>query len=179
MSENKPTRRDMIESELKKTKAELTIAKHKEAKLRSQIKGMTEKERRHRSIVWGNYGIFAGLVKCGKCSSSMNQRVANSKAKTRILTCAKYNKYGVSHCSQHRLEPDTLYQIVLEQIRSCAALALADETKVIEELRKSYQCDSEEENRRIKAELSEGKRNTTVEIHFHFMKQGSQLTVKS
>ena len=84
----------MIESELKKTKAELTIAKHKEAKLRSQIKGMTEKERRHRSIVWGNYGIFAGLVKCGECGSSV--------------------------------EPDTLYQIVLEQIRSCAVLALAE-----------------------------------------------------
>ena len=51
MSENKPTRRDMIESELKKTKAELTIAKHKEAKLRSQIKGMTEKEQIGRAHV--------------------------------------------------------------------------------------------------------------------------------
>ena len=91
----------------------------------------------------------------------MNQRVANAKAKTRILTCAKYNRYGVAHCSQHRLELDTLYQIVLEQIRSCAALALADETKVIEELRKSCQCDSEEESRRIKAELSEGERRLT------------------
>lgn len=84
-----------------------------------------------------------------------NQRVANSKAKTRILTCAKYNKYGVAHCSQHRLELDTLYQIALEQIRTCAALALADETKVMEELRKSCQCDSEEERRRMKAKLAE------------------------
>ena len=157
-------------------------------------------------------------------------------------------------------------------IRSCAALALADETKVMEELRKSCQCDSEEESRRIKEKLSEldvlisklyedwvagrinetnftrmmekaqgeqetlqkkadmmrecldgaakeqednskwlslirqyadikeldremlhllikeivvhedmseGRRNTTVEIHFNFMKQGNQLTVKS
>ena len=51
-----------------------------------------------------------------------------------------------------------LYQIVLEQIRSCAALALADETKVMEELRKSCQCDSEEESRRIKEKLSESER---------------------
>ena len=85
----------------------------------------------------------------------MNQRVVNAKAITRILTCAKYNRYGVAHCSQHRLELDTLYQIVLEQMRSCAALALADETKVMEELRKSCQCDSEEESRRMKAKLSE------------------------
>ena len=68
MSENEPTRRDMIESELKKTKAELTIAKHKEAKLRSQIKGMTEKEHRHRSIVWGNYGILQGLSNAGNAA---------------------------------------------------------------------------------------------------------------
>lgn len=81
--------------------------------------------------------------------------MGNAEAKTRILTCAKYNKYGVAHCSQHRLELDTLYQIVLEQIRTCAALALADETKVMEELRKSCQCDSEEESRRMKAKLSE------------------------
>ena len=43
-------------------------------------------------------------------------------------------------------------------IRSCAALALADETKVMEELRKSCQCDSEEESRRIKEKLSESER---------------------
>lgn len=55
MSENRQKRKEVIEEELQKTKAELAIAKHREAKLRSQIKGMTEKERRHRSIVWGSH----------------------------------------------------------------------------------------------------------------------------
>ena len=55
MSESKQTRRDVIDVELQKTKAELAIAKHREAKLRNQIKGMTEKERRHRNIVWGSH----------------------------------------------------------------------------------------------------------------------------
>lgn len=55
MSENKLRNRDAIEAELKKTNAELTIAKHRETKLRNQIKGMTEKERRHRNIVWGSH----------------------------------------------------------------------------------------------------------------------------
>ncbi len=44
MSKNKPTHRDVIDAELKKTRAELAVAKHREAKLRNQIKGMTEKE---------------------------------------------------------------------------------------------------------------------------------------
>ena len=55
MSESKQTRSDVIDAELQKTKAELAIAKHREAKLRNQIKGMTEKERRHRNIVWGSH----------------------------------------------------------------------------------------------------------------------------
>ena len=55
MSESKQTRRDVIDAELQKNKAELAIAKHREAKLRNQIKGMTEKERRHRNIVWGSH----------------------------------------------------------------------------------------------------------------------------
>lgn len=55
MSESKQTRRDAIDAELQRTKAELAIAKHREAKLRNQIKGMTEKERRHRNIVWGSH----------------------------------------------------------------------------------------------------------------------------
>ena len=55
MSESKQTRRDVIDAELQKTTAELAIAKHREAKLRNQIKGMTEKERRHRNIVWGSH----------------------------------------------------------------------------------------------------------------------------
>lgn len=55
MSENKLKSMDAIDAELKKTKAELAIAKHREAKLRNQIKGMTEKERRHRNIIWGSH----------------------------------------------------------------------------------------------------------------------------
>lgn len=31
----------------------------------------------------------------------------------------------------------------------------------------------------VHEDMSEGRRNTTVEIHFNFTKQGSQLTVKS
>ena len=55
MSENRVKSKEMIEAELQKTKKELAIAKHRQAKLHNQIKGMTEKERRHRNIVWGSH----------------------------------------------------------------------------------------------------------------------------
>ncbi len=43
MSENKLRNRAVIDAELQKTKAELAIAQHRQAKLRNQIKGMTER----------------------------------------------------------------------------------------------------------------------------------------
>lgn len=55
MSENRQKRKEVIEAELQKTRDELAIAKRRETKLRNQMKGMTEKERRHRNIVWGSH----------------------------------------------------------------------------------------------------------------------------
>ena len=55
MSESRQKRKEAIEAKLQKTRTELAIAKHREVKLRNQVKGMTEKERRHRNIVWGSH----------------------------------------------------------------------------------------------------------------------------
>jgi len=91
---------------------------------------------------WGNYSIFAGIVKCGQCGSSMNIRRSNQKSKYKIYTCSRYNKYGVKHCSQHKIKYDTLYRIVLEQISRYAKLALSDEEAAVNELRSSKVYDN-------------------------------------
>lgn len=101
---------------------------------------------RKRPDAWGNFSLFAGLVKCGQCGSTLNIRTANAKSKEKIFTCSKYNKYGVAHCSQHRISYDALYSIVLEQIRECARAALADEQDAADQLKES--CRAEEESER-------------------------------
>lgn len=103
-------------------------------------------QHRKRPDAWGNYSIFAGLLKCGQCGKAMNIRKANQKGEVRIYTCSKYNKYGVAHCSQHRMRYETLYNIVLDQIRSYAKQALADEDDVISKLQET--CNAEQENER-------------------------------
>ena len=85
---------------------------------------------RKRPDAWGNYSIFAGILKCGQCGNSMNIRRANQKGNERIYTCSRYNKYGVAHCSQHRMKYDTLYRIVLEQIKRYAKEALENEDEI-------------------------------------------------
>lgn len=110
---------------------------------------------RKRADAWGNFSLFAGLVKCGQCGSTMNIRRANQKGNDRIYTCSRYNKYGVAHCTQHRIKYDTLYGIVLEQIRSCAQKALADEQEAAAQLRENCQADEQAERALIEQSIAE------------------------
>ena len=110
---------------------------------------------RKRADAWGNFSLFAGLVKCGQCGSTMNIRRANQKGNDRIYTCSRYNKYGKAHCTQHRIKYDTLYDIVLEQIRSCAEKALADEQEAAAQLRENCQADEQAERALIEQSIAE------------------------
>ena len=110
---------------------------------------------RQRPDAFGNFSIFAGLFKCGQCGSTMNIRRANTKSNERIYTCARYNKYGVKHCSQHRMKYDTIYNIVLEQIRNYAAKALEDEQEVIAQLSEQSQGELESERRIVEKLITE------------------------
>ena len=110
---------------------------------------------RKRPDAWGNFSLFAGLVKCGQCGSTMNIRRANQKGNDRIYTCSRYNKYGKAHCTQHRIKYDTLYAIVLEQIRSCAEKALADEQEAAAQLRENCQADEQAERLLIEQSIAE------------------------
>ena len=93
----------------------------------------------------GSYSIFAGLVKCGQCGSSLNIRRAKQETKSSMYTCSKYNKYGVKHCSQHRMKYDVLYSLVLERIRSYATKSLEDKDEVIAQLKKQNKHQSNSE----------------------------------
>lgn len=110
---------------------------------------------RKRADAWGNFSLFAGLVKCGQCGSTMNIRRANQKGEVRLYTCSRYNKYGKAHCTQHRIRYETLYEIVLEQIRSCAQKALADEQEAAAQLQENCQADELAERQLIEQSIAE------------------------
>jgi len=75
----------------------------------------------------GKISLFAGLIKCGECGKALVIRYTNEKNPKQIYTCKTYNSFGKKHCSQHRIDLDTLYSLVLNKIRECAGAALADE----------------------------------------------------
>ena len=61
--------------------------------------------------------LFAGLIKCGECGKSLTIRYTNAKHHQRIYSCKTYNAFGKNHCTQHRIDYDTLYSHVLRKIR--------------------------------------------------------------
>ena len=110
---------------------------------------------RKRPDAFGNFSIFAGIVKCGQCGSTMNIRRANTTTNEKIYTCSRYNKYDVAHCSQHRMKYDTLYGIILEQIRSYARHALENEDEIAVQLMRESEQDEHGERAIIEKSIAE------------------------
>ena len=119
---------------------------------------------RQRPNAYGNYSLFAGLFRCGQCGYPMNVRRANQKTDNYIYACSRYTKFGKKHCSQHRIDYDILYNIVLEQIRAYAAGALEDEHEVVRLLTQQSQHDMADEGRIIeKSIVDDSTRLATLE----------------
>lgn len=110
---------------------------------------------RRRPFKNGEESIFAGIVKCPDCGKSLNLGRNKSKKREKLLTCNTYRRYGKSLCSQHRIYYDTLYEIVLKDIRKNAEIALKDEKEIIKALEKSREIDNEEEQKFIMDKINE------------------------
>ena len=85
-----------------------------------------------------NFSLFSGLIKCGECGKALTIRKTNAKYPKDIYSCVTYNKFGKEHCTQHRVDYDVLYQLVLDRIRLLSKSALADEKSVEMRLESSY-----------------------------------------
>jgi len=106
-----------------------------QSKLKSrQRPGMTE-----------GFSLFAGLVKCGECGKALTIRRTNAKHPIKVYTCKTYNTFGKSHCTQHRIELDTLSALVLSKIRECAKAALIDGNAIASRLTDNYEAEHQEQ----------------------------------
>jgi len=100
----------------------------------------------------GQISLFAGLIKCGECGKSLTVRTTHDKNPKKIYSCKTYNSFGKKHCTQHRIDFDTLYSLVLNKIRECAKEALSDKEITANKL--SDMCESEQKTGRETLEKS-------------------------
>ncbi|MBQ7264968.1 MAG: recombinase family protein [Firmicutes bacterium] len=78
--------------------------------------------------------IYRGLMVCGECGNKMVWQHDKRKSHIGYYSCNLYKRYGGEECTFHHIRVETLNEIVLESIKSNAALAAADEEKYIQYL---------------------------------------------
>ena len=110
----------------------------------------------------GETSLFAGLIKCGECGKSLTIRTTNAKHPQQIYACKTYGAFGKNHCSQHRVEYDTLYRLVLNKIRECARAALTDGEAIAGRL--SDTCEAEQRGQREAWERALAKDEERIEV---------------
>ena len=106
--------------------------------------------------------LFAGLIKCGECGKSLTIRYTNAKHPQQIYSCKIYNAFGKNHCTQHRIDYDTLYSHVLRKIRECARAALMDGEAVADRLTNT--CEAEQREQREAMERSLTRDEERIEV---------------
>ena len=117
---------------------------------------------RQRPRQTGEISLFAGLIKCGECGKSLTIRYTNDKHPKQIYSCKTYNAYGKQHCTQHRVEYDTLYSLVLNKIRECARAALMDGEAVAGKLTDT--CEAEQKGQQEALERSLTKDEERIDV---------------
>ena len=117
---------------------------------------------RQRPGASGEISLFAGLIKCGECGKALTVRMTNDKHPRRIYSCKTYNAYGKQHCTQHRIEYDTLYSLVLNKIRECAKAALTDGEAIAGRLTDT--CQAEQQSQREALERSLTKDEERIDV---------------
>ena len=110
----------------------------------------------------GETSLFAGLIKCGECGKSLTIRTTHAKHPQQIYACKTYGAFGKTHCSQHRVEYDTLYRLVLNKIRECASAALMDGEAIAGKLTDT--CEAEQKGQREALERSLAKDEERIEV---------------
>lgn len=107
--------------------------------------------------------IFSGIAKCGDCGSNMSLTGTRKKGSKYNLVCGKYKLYGSKECTNHFIDYDDLYKIVLDKINLYLKLTHEQKSKILTEL-----AANDAKPARIKIERQiqklEGRKNDILKI---------------
>lgn len=79
--------------------------------------------------------IFSGIAVCADCGRSMSSVGTRKKDSVANLACGAYKQYGKTKCTNHFIDYDILYSLVLNSIRDQFSVILTNESreKIIKE----------------------------------------------
>ena len=109
----------------------------------------------------GFKNIFSGIAICADCGKSMSTVGTRKKDSPANLACGGYKLYGTSACTNHFIDYNVLYDIVLKSIQEQLALSKEDKEKLVLSIKKEFDKSSKKEN--SKSELEKlGKKSAEI-----------------
>lgn len=82
----------------------------------------------------GFQNIFAGIAICADCGRHMTTARSRKKGATCNLACVGYRTYGAKECSNHFIDYDLLYDVVLNELRAWLSLSDKEMENIVHEL---------------------------------------------
>lgn len=111
----------------------------------------------------GFQNIFSGIAKCADCGKGMSTVGTRKKGSRANLACGAYKLRGSSACSNHFIDYEILYKIVLDTINEIAKAAMVEESKVITTVEQKLK--KEDDNVKIKKDIiALKKRNREIDF---------------
>lgn len=100
--------------------------------------------------------VFSGIAKCADCGRNMSTTGTRKKGAVANLVCGGYKLYGSKECTNHFIDYETLYDIVLQELQKQICLTEEEKKSILEELQDEIDLNEDtniKQNRRMLAEL--------------------------
>lgn len=107
----------------------------------------------------GFKNIFSGIAFCADCGKSMSSVGTRKKDSPANLACGTYKLYGQSVCSNHFIDYNILYDIVLKTIQKQLTLSKEDIEMIALSARKNFE--SSKNSDKLKSEVEKLKRRSS------------------
>lgn len=85
----------------------------------------------------GFENIFSGIAKCADCGRNMTPSPSRKKGATYNLCCGSYKSKGASSCSNHFIDYDCLYAVVLSELQGLLCLNEEDKKSLLHDLQQA------------------------------------------
>ena len=97
--------------------------------------------------------IFSGIAKCADCDSNMSTTASRKKGSIYNLVCGRYKLRGSKYCTNHFIDYNELYNLVLETLNKYLKLSDDEKNKIVENLKKKENDTTQNDKRteRLKA----------------------------
>lgn len=85
------------------------------------------------------FNLFSGIAKCADCGRNMSATGTRKKGSPANLVCGGYKLYGGDECSNHFIDYNVLYEIVLTSLKEQLCISREDRSAILDKVQRQSQ----------------------------------------